>query len=193
MYPLKSIIVVIFLVAFSSLSFSGDVEDVEKMRAEQIKKWGDTNIPKPKEVAKKAKGVLEKPFEQQTVSDLKSIAKESNKAANYVGFILQEYSEYYRDNYKYDFVQKKVAPYHDSYVSLANELRDYRNKAYYNLGKKLASSGNEVEAFFYYRDAYRLSGFTDDEGDHKGIRYLAEQEMKSLMGLNDLESFVYWK
>lgn len=190
---LKTALTLALLLMLPVGTLVADVEDVEKLRAEQIKKWGDTSIPKPNEIALKAKAVLDKPIENQSISELKAIAEQSNKAANYVGFILDDYATYYRDNYRYDFVQEKVAPFHDAYVRLSNELKDYRNQSYFNIGRKLAASNNEIEAFFYFRDAYRLSSFTDDKGDHKGMRYLAEQEMKKLMGLSDTGSFVYWK
>jgi len=190
---LKVTLTLTFLLFLPMGAIASDLEDVEKLRAEQIKKWGDTNIPKPKEIALQAKKVLDKPIENQSIAELKAIAELSNRAANYVGFILDGYATYYRDNYKYDFVQEKVAPFHDAYVKLSNELMGYRNQSYFNIGKKLVSSNNEVEAFFYFRDAYRLSSFDDDKGDHKGMRFLAEQEMKKLMGLSDIGSFIYWK
>ena len=193
MKTLKVVVILIVLLVLPAAVIASDLEDVEKLRAEQIKKWGDTSIPKPNEIASKAKAVLDKPIENQSISELKNIAEQSNKAANYVGFILDDYATYYRDNYKYDFVQEKVAPFHDAYVKLSNELKDYRNQSYFNIGKKLAASNNEIEAFFYFRDTYRLSSFTDNKGDHKGMRFLAEQEMKKLMGLSDIGSFIYWK
>jgi hypothetical protein len=61
------------------------------------------------------------------------------------------------------------------------------------LGLKHKKAGNEVQAFFYFRDALRLSSFTEPEGDHKGIRYQAENQMKELLGVKDVKTFVYWK
>lgn len=168
-------------------------EEIEKLRQEQIEKWGTDELVQPMEVEAKARDLLQRPLEQQSVLELEELAKQANAAANFVGFILSEYQDYYRDNYKYDFVQKKVAPHHDSYVQLSNRFKDYRNQAYFNLGKKAAAAGDRLKAFFYFRDAFRLSSFTDDSGDHKGMRYQAEIEMKRLLGVEDLSSFVYWK
>lgn len=190
---IKTILISVSIISISQLSYASDAEDFEKIRAEQIKKYGGTDIPKPKQVSAKAEALLAKPLGEQSVQELKSIAENSNKAANYVSFIFDEYSQYYRDNYRYDFVQEKVAPFHDNFLRLSNKLKAQRNQAYLNLGKKLAASGNNIEAFFYFRDAFRLSSFTDDSGDHKGIRYQAEQEMKKLMNIEDMESFIYWK
>ena len=190
---IKNIIISATLVSMPLLAYASDADDFEKIRAEQIKKYGGTDIPKPKEVASKAEAILAKPLNDQSVKELKDIAESSNKAANYVGFIFDEYADYYRDNYRYDFVQEKVAPFHDKFLRLSNKLKDHRNQAYLNLGKKLAASGNNIEAFFYFRDAFRLSTFTEDSGDHKGTRYEAEQEMKKLMNLEEFESFIYWK
>ncbi len=193
MKTLKVILILTVLFMLPAAVIASDLENVEKLRAEQIKKWGDTSIPKPNQIALKAKALLNKPIKNQSISELKNIAKQSNKAANYIGFILEDYETYYRDNYKYDFVQKKIAPFHDAYIKLSNELKNYRNQSYFNIGKKLAASNNEIEAFFYFRDAYRLSTFTDEKDDHKGMRFLAEQEMKKLMGLSNIESFIYWQ
>ncbi len=190
---LKAILVSVSIILISQLSYANDAEDFEKIRAEQIKKYGGTDIPKLKEISAKAETLLAKPLKEQSVKELKSVAKSSNKAANYVGFIFDEYAQYYRDNYKYNFVQEKVSPFHDNFLRLSNKLKALRNQAYLNLGKKIAASGNNIEAFFYFRDAFRLSTFTDDKGNHKGIRYQAEQEMKKLMGIDNIESFIYWK
>jgi hypothetical protein len=190
---LKSILISAILISVSLGAHASDADDFEKIRAEQIKKYGGTDIPKPQAITKKAEALLGKPLGEQSIKELKSIAESSNKAANYVGFIFDEYAQYYRDNYKYDFVQEKVAPFHDKFLLLSNKLKSQRNQAYLNLGKKMAASGNNIEAFFYFKDAFRLASFTDDNGEHKGIRYQAEQEMKKLMGLESIESFVYWQ
>ena len=127
MRNLKIMSTLVILLALPAAVMASDMEDVENLRAEQIKKWGDTSIPKPKDIALKAKAVLDKPIENQSISELKNI-EQSNKAANYVGFILDDYASYYRDNYQYDFVQEKVAPFHNAYIKLSNELKDYRNQ-----------------------------------------------------------------
>lgn len=170
---------------------ASDIEDVEKQRAEQIKIWGATSIPKPKEIALQAKALLDKPIENQSIEELKAIAEQSNKAANYVCFILDVYTDYGEDNSKYDFVVNKFEPFHTAYVKISNVLKGYRNQAFFNIGKKLAASNNEVEAFFYFRDAFRLSPFVDN-GD-KGMRYLAEQEMKKLLGLSGIGSYIDYR
>jgi len=190
---LKSILISAILISIPLSTYASDADDFEKIRTEQIKKYGGTDIPKPQEVTKKAEVFLAKPISEQSIKELKAIAENSNKAANYIGFIFDEYATYYRDNYKYDFVQEKIAPFHDKFLLLSNKLKSQRNQAYLNLGKKIAASGNNIEAFFYFKDAFRLASFTDDSGDHKGIRYQAEQEMKKLMGLESIESFVYWQ
>ncbi len=98
---------------FSTMVISAEIEDVEKLRAEQIKKWGTSGIPKPQVLLTQAEAFLKKPIGDQTIEELKKIAKSTNRAANYIGFILEEYKSYYSKNYKYDFVQEKVAPFHD--------------------------------------------------------------------------------
>jgi hypothetical protein len=168
-------------------------EDIETARVELQKRWGVEGLVKPKEVLRLSSELLAKNLEDQSEEELRALAKQANAAANYVGFILEEYASYHRENYRYEFVQKKVAPYHDAYVSLTNRLRDSRNKCYFNLGKKAASRGDEIVAFFLFRDALRLSSFDEPEGDHKGIRYLAEIEMKKLLEIEGIGTFLYWE
>ena len=158
-----------------------------------LKRWGVDGLSKPSDVDAKAKKILSHPLAEQSDDDLRELAAQANAAANFVGFILEEYQEYYRDNYRYDFVQEKVTPFHDAYVLLSNRLKAYRDQAYFNLGKKAAQRGDEVMAFFLFRDAYRLSIFAEDQGDHKGIRYRAELEIKKLLGLEGMGTFVYWR
>ena len=168
-------------------------EDIEATRSEMLKRWGVDGLGKPSDVEARAKAILEKPLTEQTDAELRELAAQANAAANFVGFILEEYEEYYRENYRFDFVQEKIAPYHDAYVNLSNRLKGYRNQAYYNMGKKALERGDEIAAFFLFRDAYRLSSFTEERGDHKGMRYLAEIEMKTILGIEPMGTFIYWK
>ena len=186
------LLTVILMICFNS-AVAEEKKDLEKLRQEQSKIFGAQGLIKPYEVRKNAKSYLSKPLSQQNIVELKKLSKQANIAANLFGMILEEYKDYYRDNYSYDFVQEKIAPYHDRFVELSNELLYYRNQCYFNLGEKLKAKGNVVEAFFYYRDAYRLSSFTDSKGDHKGMRYKAEQKLKELLGISDIPSFVFWK
>jgi hypothetical protein len=168
-------------------------EDIEAARSEMLKRWGVDGLVKPSNVEDTAKTLLGRPLAEQPEDQLRELAKRANAAANFVGFILEEYESYYREKYRYDFVQKKVAPFHDAYVRLSNRLKSYRNQAYFNLGKNAADRGDEMTAFFMFRDAYRLSTFAEDEGDHKGMRYQAEIEMKKLLGLEGMGTFLYWR
>jgi len=168
-------------------------ENIEAARSEMLKRLGVDGLVKPADVEAKAKVLLGRPLAEQPNDELRDLAKQANAAANFVGVILEEYRQYYRDTYEYDFVRKKVTPFHDAYAALSNRLKSYRNQAYFNLGKKAAERGEEITAFFYFRDAFRLSAFADDHGDHKGMRYKAELEMKRLLGLGGMGTFVYWR
>jgi len=168
-------------------------EDIEAVRLEMLERWGIEGLAQPKQVELKAQALFAKSLAEQPDVELETLAKQANAAANFVGFILEEYQEYYRDNYKYDFVQKKMAPFHDAYVRLSNKLLHYRNQAYFNLAQKAVQRGDKLKAFFLYRDAFRLSSFSEEDGDHKGIRYQAEIEMKKLLGIEDIGTFLYWK
>jgi len=128
-----------------------------------------------------------------SVEELIQAGKRSNAAANFVGYIQEEYADYYRDNYKYDFVQKKISPSHDKYVALGNKLKGIRNTAYLLIGLKLKEEGRVGEAFFYFRDAFRLSTFDGYKKSDPGTRYIAEQEMKEILGIKDIESYKTWQ
>ena len=169
------------------------VEDVESARAELLKRWESDGLVKPRDVDAMAKAIFDRPLAEQTEEDLEALAKQANAAANFVGHILDEYQEYYSENYRYDFVQEKVAPFHDAYVELSNRLKSYRDQAYFHLGRKAVERGDEIGAFFYFRDAYRLSSFTEGQSTREGMRYKAEIEMKKLLGIEDLGTFVYWQ
>lgn len=185
------------LVVLCCLTFSVDAqdapqEDIEATRMEMLDRWGVDGLSKPADVDVLAEQVLNLPLADQSDDDLRKLAEQANTAANFVGFILDEYQEYYRDNYRYEFVQEKVAPFHDAYVELSNRLKGYRNQAYFNLGKKAAQRGDEVMAFLFFRDAFRLSSFAEVEGDHKGMRFRAELELKELLGIQDIGTFLFW-
>lgn len=183
--PILALLIMLLCSLLPAFAQDESSEDIEATRSEMLKRWGVDGLVKPSDVEAKAKTTLSRPLAEQVDDELRELAKQANAAANFVGFILEEYQEYYRDNYRYDFVQKKVAPFHDAYVGLSNRLKSYRNQAYFNLGKKAA--------FLLFRDAYRLSSFTKDQGDHKGMRYQAEVEMKKLLGMEHIGTFIYWK
>lgn len=172
---------------------STEKSEIEAQREELLAKWGAAGLPQPLQIDEAAQELLALPLEEQSVEALTELAEEANRAANFVNFIFEEYAEYHRDNYRYDFVQEKVAPFHDAYVDLSNRLKGRRNQAFFNLGLKHKAQGNQMAAFFFFRDAFRLSSFTEDGGDHKGLRYQAEVEMKQLLGIDHLGSFVYWQ
>lgn len=190
---LVSIQFVFFLPPVRAEEPKAKAEDIEAARSEMLKRWGVSGLVKPAEIDAIAKPLLARPLPEQPNEELLALAKKANAAANFVGFILEDYDQYYRENFRYDFVQTKIAPFHDAYVALSNRMKDYRNQAYFNLGKKASDRGDAMAAFFFFRDAYRLSAFTQDEGDHKGMRYQAEIEMKKLLGIDGMGTFAYWK
>ena len=164
-------------------------QDIDVQRDLLISLWASQGLTNVSNIVEEGDAVLSN--SSSTIEQLKKVAEKSNKAANMIGYIEEEYADYIRENSRYDFITKKVAPAHTAYVFLANSLKDIRNKAYLELGKRLEKTGDLGAAFFYYRDAYRLSVF--DEGSEASTRYKAEQEMKRLLGVNDVESFVTWQ
>ena len=153
-----------------------------------IETWASAGLTNVDEVITEGEAILVD--DQASVDVLTDISKKANAAANYVGYIQEEYSKYYRENYKYSFIQDKVVGPHDAYVGKANRLKDIRNQAFLKIGKKLEADGDLGGAFFHYRDAFRLADF--DNNGKNGTRYLAEQEMKRLLGLEEMPSYGKW-
>ncbi len=192
-FLLAALFIIFLSFPFPAQAQEAKAEDIEASRIEMLKRWGVDGLVKPNEVETFAKTILGSPLADQSDDQLRELARQANAAANFMGFILEEYERYSRENYRYDFVQEAVNPFLDVYVTFSNRLKSYRNQAYFNLGKKAAERGDDLTAFFLFRDAYRLSLFTEDGGDHKGMRYQAEIEMKKLLGLQDMGTFLYWK
>lgn len=186
-----------FIVVMSVCSgaFAGDTLEIDDKRAQDLKKFESLDIPEPKVIEEFAKAVFSKPISQQPVNDLKTIAKQANQYANLVGRILSEYASYYRDNYRYEFVQKKVVGAHDSYVKEGNKFKRLRDQAYFNLGLKMKSENNKLQAFFYFNDAFRLSEFDCGKGVEKTscMRWKAEQEMQKILSISHIKSYVTWQ
>lgn len=205
-YKIGFMIVVILLVCLSfavvitraqtNNQQNDDSEDIETLRNAQIIKWGGNGLPDHKKVAALAQEILAKPLDNQTVSELTELAEQANRAANYINFIESEYDSYHREKRSYDFITEPVGKTLDEYRIISNQLKDYRNQSYFNLGKKADISGNKVKAFFYFRDAYRLAIFAryKEFAPYKEVdmRYKAEQEMKRMLNLEDIESFKYY-
>lgn len=121
---------------------------MEKLRQDQLELLGSEDLTKPYDIRERAIEYLAMPLSQQTVAELKELSISANVSVNLIGMILEEYDNYYSDNYRYEFVQKEIAPFHKKFISLSNELIDYRNQCYFNLGEKLKNEGKDLEAFY---------------------------------------------
>jgi len=164
-------------------------EDVDSLRTKEVEQWSKSGFGDVNVIVKNATALLAD--ENATISQLKDAGKSTNAAANFIGNITDKYDDYKRENYKYDFVLEKVAPSRDAYVKVSNALKGLRNQCYFRIGLQLKSNGKNLEAFLYFKDAFRLS--TMVENGKEGLRYKAEQEMKTLLGLQEIESFVTWQ
>lgn len=167
----------------------------DKERQSMLSNLGPGEIPDPTIIEKEGIALLMLPIEQQSTEDLEKLASNANKLANLIGMIQKEYSSYYSSNYKYDFIQSAVAPPHDQYVVKINNFQAFRNRSYMNLGEKAEQRGEPMKAFLYYRDAFRLSGF-DCESKLRSktcMRLQAEEKMKKILRINDIESYVSWQ
>ena len=152
-------------------------------------------IPDPDGIRRIAKEIFSKPISDQDADVLQSLAKQSNSYANMVNFIKDEYDDFRRENYSYDFVLEKLNPSLGHYARIVNEFLAIRNRAYFNLGMKAKETGNNVPALLWFRDAYRLSSFEcgKDQARETCMRWKAEQELQKLLGLSAVKAYVTWQ
>lgn len=194
-------IVVVHLFSFFTLIGGGvmaqDTEDllaVEENRQKTLENFDITEMPDLDRIRSAASNLFALPIEQQNVEDLTNLSIEANRAANLIGYISEEYNDEYRENYRYEFIQEKLAKPYDGYIKISNEFIAIRNQVYFNLGIKFRNLGETVKSFLYFNDAFRLSRF--DCGAKKPddcMRWKAEQEMKELLGMEQINSYVSWQ
>lgn len=169
------------------------INDLEVERKKQLQEMG-VLLPDPEKIVTSAEQEFSKDIQAQDAGSLKEIAEQANHYANLVGKIADEYTDYIRDNSRYDFVTEEVRK-----ATLVGVLADkdtlfktIRNQAYINLGRLAQDDGKDMEAFLFFNDAFRLSSFSCSEGKDKCLRYQAEQYMKKLLGLEG-DSYVHWQ
>ena len=171
-----------------------DTLDIEENRQKILENFDISEIPDLDKIRSAASNLFAMPIGQQKVEDLTNLSIEANRAANLISYIRDEYNDEYRDNYRYEFIQEKLAKPHDDYVRISNEFIDIRNQVYYNLGIKYKNLGETVKSFLYFNDAFRLSGFDcRDKRPDDCMRWKAEQEMKNLLQIDGIESYVTWQ
>jgi len=186
---MKKQLFLIFILIFTPVHlFAEDSGGIDDLRAKAVEKWSGTGFGDVNETLSYAKNILND--KNASIDELTTASTRANAAANFVGYITEEYDDYIRDNYQYDFVTNKVLPTFRLYQEKQNSLLNVRNEIFLRIGDMLKEQGKYTEAFFYYNDAFRLSIF---ETSDKGIRWKAEQEMKAMLGLNDIVSFITWQ
>lgn len=83
----------------------------------------------------------------------------------------------------------------DRYTRLANEFKDIRNRAYFNLGQKAEAVGDILQALYYYNDAYRLASFQCDSStprEGQCTRLDAERRMQRILEITDIDPYTSW-
>lgn len=185
--------VMVFLVVTSSASAQSTL-DIDEQRAATLAKL-ESDVPDPDEIRGIAKETFSKPISDQDKDVLQSLAKQSNTYANMVNFIKDEYDDFRRENYRYDFVLKNLKPSLGQYTQIVNEFLAIRNQAYFNLGTKAKKAGNNVPALLWFRDAFRLSSFDcgKNQARETCMRWKAEQEIQNLLGLSSIKAYVTWQ
>lgn len=188
----------VFILALACTSvLAQDTEDllaIEENRQKTLENFDITEIPDLNRIRSVASKLFALPTEKQNVEDLTNLSIEANRAANLISYISEEYNDEYRENYRYEFIQVKLAKPHDEYVKMSNEFIDIRNQIYFNLGTIYKNRGETVKSFLYFNDAFRLSRFDcETKRPDDCMRWKAEQEMKRLLGIEQIESYVTWQ
>lgn len=200
--PLNFGIVVMFslLVALSIGDVSVAQEQTNTLsigreRRATLEEFNITEVPDLEAVRTIAAQLFAKPLEQQDPEQLRKLSQEANRAANLVNYIYDEYDDYYKESYRYDFVQKEVRGPAREYERTFNEFIEIRNRAYFNLGIISRNNQRTMEALLYFRDAFRLSNFDcgSKKIPHTCMRWKAEQEIQKLLGLSHIESYISWQ
>ena len=191
----KPLLFLFYLIGCFTL-FIGNAQSqnsIEDERAKQLKEMG-VNIPNPENITKQAAEIFSKPVFEQDFKALENLAKDANTFSNLVSRLSDEYDDYLRQNSRYEFVTKEVkaAPARKEYAALDNKFKRMRNQAYLNLGKLSLADGKQMQAFLFFKDAYRLSPFTCHQGKDNCMRYQAEQELKKMLGVSS-DSYVHWE
>ncbi len=187
---LFSLLIVLSLGNASSAQGNTGTLSIEKERQEALKEFNITEVPNLDAIRSATNDLFAKPIEEQSTESLKTLAKLANQAANLVNYIYEEYDDFYRENYEYDSLRKDVIGPAREHREVVNEFVDIRNKAYFNLGIIARDAGKTMEAFLYFRDAFRLSGFNCWETvPNKCMRRKAEQELQKLLELSHIKAY----
>ena len=139
--PMKSINIplVTFIVAtclvVSSLASAQSTLDIDEQRAATLKKL-ESDVPDPDEIRRIAKETYSKPISAQDTDVLQSLAKQSNGYANMVNFIKDEYDDYRRENYSYDFVLEKLNPSLGHYARNRERVFDHSKSSIFQFGNE---------------------------------------------------------
>ncbi len=180
--------------AVTSLASAQSTLDIDEQRAATLEKL-ESDVPDPDGIRRIARETFSKPISDQDTDVLQSLAKQSNVYANMVNFIRDEYDDYRRENYSYDFVLEKLNPSFGHYTRIVNEFLAVRNQSYFNLGMKEKEAGSNVPALLWFRDAFRLSSFDcgKNQARQTFMRWKAEQEIQNLLGLSSVKAYVTWQ
>ena len=170
--------------------------DIETEREEFLSSLGASEFADPESIRRNAQELLSRPIPEQEKSELEVLAREANRFANLLSRIVGEYEDYERANSRYSFVIDQLNPYLSVYVNERNYFLDVRNRAYLNLGTLHEQEGDQMRAFSFYNDAFRLSIFpcsapTSTEADC--VRLAAERGMLRILGMDSIQSYVRWR
>ena len=164
---------------------------LEQERQATLEEFDTTELPDLDVVRAVATRLFALPLEQQDEEKLRKLSKEANRVANLIDYIYDEYNDYYREIYEYQRVREKVRVPAAEYGGIIDEFKIIRNQAYFNLGALSRDNGRTIEAFLYFKDAFRLSSFECGDGEAKTcMRWKAEQELQKLLGLSHIKAYV---
>lgn len=168
---------------------------IEERRSALLSLIDGREIPGPDQIRATARALFALPISEQGEKNLRGLAREANLYANMISRITDEYDQAFRREARYEFVQEEIQKKAGPILDVKSEFLGIRNQAYLNLGFLLKEEGRDLEAFFTFSDAHRLSPFDcfpAEDARTDCVRLIAEEEMKRLLQLSEFESYIYW-
>lgn len=168
---------------------------IEERRSALISLIDDREIPGPDQIRATASALFALPVSEQGEKGLRDLARAANLYGNMISRITDEYDQAFRREARYEFIQEEIQKKAGPILDVKNEFLEIRNQAYLNLGLLLKEEGRNLEAFFTFSDAHRLSPFdcfSAEDAKTDCVRLIAEEEMKRLLQIGEFESYIYW-
>lgn len=147
-------------------------------------------VERPKDVELAAQELFARPLEAQTESELRAITERASRVMSRVGTMIARYGDARRSIRTNAEVLQNFDFHVMELQKLVVSMAEVATQATFNMAEQRLARGHEHEAYELYESVFKAAVFADPDGDHKGLRYKAEKQMKALMGTS-LGAFVY--